>query len=79
MCEPWCWSPDVVARLTDHDIDVIRKSQLARNQLAKLMAGDGDASPPLPPDPTRKGALWEYLVSTGMSEAEADEVTRGQR
>lgn len=77
MCEPWCWPPDVVARLCDAEVDAIRRAQIARNEVAKRMAKAEESIDPSF-DPSRKGALWEYLVSTGMTPEEADEATKHQ-
>ena len=30
MTEPWCWPADVIARMTDADIEAVRRAQAAK-------------------------------------------------
>jgi len=78
MCEPWCWHPDQIAKLTDYQVLSIRDAQNRRVEAA-MKSDKGNtakAPPPAPTENVRSGAAYQYLIDSGMSPEQAERVIR---
>ena len=60
MCEPWCWPPEVVARLTDRQIERIRKRQA--DMVRAMSARPGEK----PPEEVAAGDKREQAIAILM-------------
>lgn len=80
MCEPWCWHPDQIAKLTDYQVLSIRDAQSRRVEAAMKSDKPGGNTARMPPPPptedVRSGAAYQYLIDSGMSPEQAERVIR---
>jgi hypothetical protein len=78
MCEPWCWTPEMVSRLDDGEIEAIRMAQAERLRRAeRSQPGQPGPLPEKPPPAAYVGGrAWAFLSDMGLTPEQAEQALR---
>lgn len=79
--EPWCWSLDTIANLTDYQIEriVLAQSKAIDDGQRPTPTAEPDEPMPSAEELKRGSGQWSYLKSQGYSDEEAEAKLRRMR